>query len=149
MDDFAVRYMEWYPGDAYVDVLGLDEYFWPPRAGTQDDPAARLAEHLRHVVTEADARGKVAALTETGFETIPDSAWWTGTLLRAIQGDPAARRIAWVLVWRNAYRPGRSSDHFYAPYPGHASAPDFIRFTRDPLIWLEDDLPDLYGRGRR
>ena len=57
---------------------------------------------LSDLVALADARGKVAALTETGVETVPDSTWWTGPLLPALRDDPVARRIAWVLVWRNA-----------------------------------------------
>jgi mannan endo-1,4-beta-mannosidase len=143
------RYLDFYPGDAYVDVLGWDEYFWPSRPGDAD-PAARLTTHLRWLVAEAERRGKVAALTETGYETVPDSLWWTGTLRRAIASDSLARRIAWVLVWRNAYRPGRAADHFYAPYAGHPSAADFARLKRDPLFFFEDELPDLYRpRGAR
>lgn len=143
-DDFEARYMETYPGDAYVDVLGLDEYFWPPRAGSAGDPAAKLAEHLAFVVTQAEARGKIPALTETGYETIPEPTWWTGTLLRGLKANPAASRIAWILTWRNGNRAALGREHFYAPYPGHASAADFVLFTRDPLIALGDEIPDLY-----
>ena len=147
-DETAARYLEFYPGDAYVDVLGLDEYFWPPREG-QGDPAAALASHLRHVVQLADARGKVAALTETGYESIPDSTWWTGTLLRAIDSDSLTRRIGWVLLWRNATQSTQHPRHFYAPYPGHASAADFRRFRESPLVRFEDEIPDLYRPPRR
>lgn len=135
-DDFQARYLEFYPGDEYVDVLGLDEYFWPNPSG---DPAATLAEHLRFVVAQAEARGKVAALTETGFEGIPDAGWWTGTLLRAIR----AQRIAYVLTWRNANAAAKPG-HFYGPYPGHPSAPDFVRFARDLAVLLENELPPMY-----
>jgi mannan endo-1,4-beta-mannosidase len=138
------RYLDWYPGDTYVDVLGLDEYFRPAAPGDRGDPVATLTVHLRALVSAADARGKVAALTETGYEAIPDSTWWTGKLLPAIRNDSVARRIAWVLVWRNANRRVIDRDHFYAPYLGHKSAPDFVRFRHDPLMAFEGDLPDLY-----
>lgn len=38
------------------------------------------------------------AVTETGYETIPDSLWWTQTLMPVIEKYP----ISYVLVWRNA-----------------------------------------------
>ena len=57
------------------------------------------------------------------------------------------RRIAWVLVWRNANARSDLKDHFFAPYAGHASVPDFVRFRNDPQVLFEDELPDLYSRG--
>jgi mannan endo-1,4-beta-mannosidase len=109
--DSKEAYLERYPGDAYVDVLGFDDY------QSVRTPATRavFARRLRDVVELAEARGKIPALTETGVEAVPDSTWWTGTLLAGIKSDSVARRIAWVLVWRNA---------------------TFVRF--------EDELPDLY-----
>jgi len=148
-DDFEAAYWARYPGDEYVDVLGLDEYFWRPRPGDTADAGARLRDHLRLVSAAADARGKLPALTETGYESIPDSAWWTGTLLRALEGDPATRRIAYVLTWRNANESTNHPGHFYAPYPGHPSAADFVRFRASERILFESDLPDLYGRRKR
>jgi len=140
--DSKQAYLERYPGDAYVDVLGFDDY------QSVRSPATRavFARRLRDIVELAEARGKIAALTETGVETVPDSLWWTGTLLAGIKSDSVARRIAWVLVWRNATFEREHRYHFFAPYPGHASAADFVRFTEDPLVLLENELPDLYGR---
>lgn len=132
-------YLERYPGDAYVDILGIDDYHTLGRP----DGTTRLAQDLAVLVRMAEARGKLAALTETGLEGIPDPTWWTRQLLNAITGDPAARRIAYVLVWRNA--PARTAPgHHYAPYAGHPSADDFRAFYRDPLILFEDGLPELY-----
>ena len=144
-DETAARYLEYYPGDEFVDVLGLDEYFWPPRDGQpRGDPSGALAGHLRHLVRLAESRGKVAALTETGYESIPDSTWWTGTLLPALRAEPGAAHVAWVLVWRNATRSAHHPRHFYAPHPGHPSVADFRRFRDEALVMFEDELPDLY-----
>jgi mannan endo-1,4-beta-mannosidase len=96
------------------------------------------------VVQEAEAREKIPAMTETGVEGIPDATWWTGTLLGALRADPVAQRVAWVLVWRNANRAMDRANHFFAPYLGHPSAPDFARFRADPLVVFEDELPALY-----
>jgi mannan endo-1,4-beta-mannosidase len=103
-----------------------------------------FTRRLRHIVELAEARGKIAALTETGVEAVPDSLWWTGTLLAGIESDSVARRIAWVLVWRNANFEREHRYHFFAPYPGHPSAADFVRFHQDSLVRFEDELPDLY-----
>src|SRR5438876_25641 len=103
-----------------------------------------FARRLRDVVELAEARGKIPALTETGVEAVPDSAWWTQTLLGGITANSVGRRIAWVLVWRNATFEREHRYHFFAPYPGQASVPDFVRFRQDSLILFEDELPDLY-----
>lgn len=136
-------YWRWYPGDDYVDVLGFDDYFTLQRGGEEGGPGA-LSRDLAWLVERAEERQKIPAFTETGFEAIPDPTWWTERLLAAIEGEPAARRIAWVLVWRNANAERDRPGHFYAPYPGHPSGPDFVRFYEHPLILFADELPDLY-----
>ena len=142
--DSKEAYLERYPGDAYVDVLGFDDY------QSVRTPATRglFAHRLRDVVELAEARGKIPALTETGVEAIPDSMWWTGTLLAGIASDSVGRRIAWVLVWRNASFEREHRYHFFAPYPGHPSAADFVRFREDSFVRFEDELPDLYAGPR-
>jgi alpha-galactosidase len=133
--DSTATYLASYPGDAYVDVLGLDDY------QSIKTPAMRgvFAGRLHSLVEMAEARGKIPALTETGVEGIPDSTWWTGTLLAGIKSDTVGARIAWVLVWRNA-----NHHHFYAPFVGHPSAPDFVKFRADPLMAFQGDVADLY-----
>ena len=130
------HYLECYPGDDYVDILGLDDYH---DVNPKHD-ASELTNRLKILVAIAEERNKVAALTETGLETIYESDWWTNRLLKHIKADPTASRIAWMLVWRND-----QATHHYAPYPGHDSEEDFKKFSRDPLILMENRLPDLYN----
>jgi mannan endo-1,4-beta-mannosidase len=141
-DVFGSRdeYLARYPGDEYVDVLGFDDY----QSVRSPETRSTLVRRMREVVELAESRGKIPAFTETGVERIPDPDWWTGTLLAAIRSDPVAQRIAWVLVWRNGNHEHDRPDHYYAPFPGHPSAADFVRFREDPLILFEDDLPELY-----
>lgn len=129
------HYLEYYPGDDWVDILGLDDYHDVGLLGNIE----KLTERLATVVKLAEERDKVAALTETGFEAIPHETWWTDKLLNAIKSDPQAQKIAWILVWRND-RP----THHYAPYPNHVSAENFKKFSEDPLMLFEDQLPQLY-----
>ncbi len=112
-----------YPGDAYVDVVGLDCYASADREGY----IRQMHEGLGSLQRFCEAHGKILAVTETGLETLPDPLWWTGTLSEAIQGFP----VSYVLTWRNASdRP----THFYAPYPGQASAEDFAAWIRRDKI---------------
>lgn len=130
-------YLERYPGDDYVDLLGFDDY----HSHQSEATLPFLVRELRDVVQIAQARGKLAALTEKGYEGLPDSTWWTGKLLRALDHDDTTRQILYVLTWRNAYR---RAHHYFAPYPDHPSAADFRRFKTHPLIYFEDELPNLY-----
>ncbi|OZC01370.1 beta-mannosidase [Rubricoccus marinus] len=139
------EYLERYPGDDYVDVLGSDDY----QALRSDSTVADMTRRLGMVVRMADARGKLAVLSETGLEGVPDADWWTNRLLRAIESDPDARRIAYALVWRNANAEaraasGQSTTHYFGPHPAGADAEDFRRFASRDFVWLEGDLPDLY-----
>ncbi|MCC8197864.1 MAG: glycoside hydrolase family 26 protein [Tannerellaceae bacterium] len=130
------EYMERYPGDDYIDLIGFDTY--------QNEGPNGKSDFIRTVKTNLDIitkvgkeRNKIPALTECGLEKVTDPQWFTGTLYEAIQSYP----ISYVLVWRNAYE---KPDHYYAPYPGHTSSEDFLRFKQLPGILFEKDLPDMY-----
>ncbi len=142
--DSKEAYLERYPGDAYVDILGYDDYHSVTSTDTQDT----FVNRLETLVEMAEERGKIPAMTETGFETIPDENWWTDVLLAGINSSETTRRIAYVLVWRNANYGHDRPDHYYAPYPGHPSAENFREFREHELILFEEDLPDLYFERR-
>jgi mannan endo-1,4-beta-mannosidase len=127
-------FLDRYPGDEYVDLIGMDDYWDFTEMG---EGLEEVTRKLQLVTKLAERKGKISAFTETGLETIPDSNWWTGKLLPAIMNDSI--KIAFVMVWRN----DRESHH-YAPYPGHKSAPDFIKFKNDPRVLFEDELPNVY-----
>lgn len=126
--DYAdeAAYLERYPGDQFVDIIGTDIYQY----STDDVYRKESDQRLGLLDKIAAAHHKIPALTETGYERIPGNTWWTNTLLPILK----SHRLAYVLMWRNG-RP----DHFYAPYPGHGSAPDFIQFYKDPATLFERD----------
>jgi len=128
------EYLERYPGDEYVDVFGLDYYRL-----TNASSISQLGKTLQIIRTLAENRGKISAVTEIGVDKVSISNWWTGYLLKALKYSEQSQKTAWTLVWRNA-----SESHHFGPYPGHASAPDFVKFYRDSLTVFEGDLPDLY-----
>lgn len=111
-------YMERWPGDRMVDMIGVDCYQY----GSSQQYADELRNALDIMVKVGRERKKLLALTETGYEGIPDASWWTGVLYPAIKDYP----LAYVLTWRNACD---MEGHFYAPWPGQVSAEDFRAFA--------------------
>ncbi len=130
-------YLKIYPGDDYIDILGMDFYYWAPL-----DQRQTAFINTMHIPAElARERAKVAALTEVGYENLPEPAWFNRYLLPPFIDDPLAAQMSYAIVWRNA-----STTHFFAPYPGHATVPGFIDFYNDPRTTFESDLPPMYIR---
>lgn len=129
-------YLERYPGDSIIDLLGIDIYQFSTKDSTglitnhnADLYISETQKALKFLSEIGAERSKPIAFTETGYEGIPMPNWWTDVLYQAIKGYP----ISYVLTWRNACdRP----EHFYAPFPGQISANDFIDFTNKNNIGL-------------
>ena len=94
----SVEYLERYPGDDIIDLIGVDAYQFDKEAYVKS-----LDNALTIMTQVGKAHQKPIAVTETGYETIPDSVWWTQTLMPVIEKYP----ISYVLVWRNARSVGR------------------------------------------
>ena len=130
-------FLEFYPGDEYVDILAFDDY----HGIHSEESLPGFVHRLQMLADLGERKNKVVALTETGLERIPISDWWTQVLLRGLKEGKRDMGMAWVLIWRNA-----NEGHHYAPYEGHPSEADFRLFRSDPYILFEDDLPDMYSR---
>ncbi|HEX5169513.1 MAG TPA: glycosyl hydrolase [Cyclobacteriaceae bacterium] len=140
LSNFRTSYLYAYPGDGYVDVLGLDNYMdvgarWNKR--TLEEQQRDFAESLKGVSTIASEKAKLAAMTETGMEGISNAEWFSKAVLKPIKENDI--KIAYLLVWRNA-----NKTHHYAPYKGHSSEKDFIIFYNDKRTLFEDDVQNLY-----
>lgn len=141
-DQFNETYLKDYPGDDYVDVLGLDDY-WDvgsrhnkaPRA----EQAAQLTASIRSITSLAREKNKVAALTETGNAGLKHDNWFTSVLLAPIKAAAPDNQIAWLLVWRNA-----NPEYHYVPYPGHPQEPDFKAFEADDQTLFLGDVKNSY-----
>jgi Glycosyl hydrolase family 26 len=127
------EYLERYPGDEWVDIIGFDIY-------QRNTDNARFINDVDKSLTVLDKlageRSKIAALTEFGYGGLPDSSWWTTTFLPAI----GTHRIAYALAWRNAGRKADGSTEFYVPYSGHASAQNFRLFYADKRTLFQKDI---------
>ena len=138
-DGDETKYMERYPGDDIIDLMGLDSYCFAEDADTVKiaNYAAQLDRNLQMICRVAKEHQKAVALTETGYEGIKTTNWWTYTLAPVIAKHP----ICYVLVWRNAHdKPG----HYYAPFPGQQSTSDFVKFYNDPKTLFLHDVNGLY-----
>lgn len=132
------EYLARYPGDDYVDMVGIDNYGDWGRDGKYNIEAG--IKKLKIVSGYAAKAGKLAAFTETGLESIPNTTWWTQTLLSSIR--EANVKLAYVLVWRNDMT---IPTHYYAPFPGQVSEKDFLLFYNDSYTLFENDLINMYS----
>tara|TARA_R110002124_G_scaffold287296_1_gene472360 strand:+ start:9286 stop:10461 length:1176 start_codon:yes stop_codon:yes gene_type:complete len=147
IDTFKEDYFYGYPGDEYVDIIGLDNYWdvgHPANETPLEDRQKHFIRSLAMTAEIAQEKNKIAALTETGLEAIPDSVWWTQTMLKSLMSNEMTKRITYVQVWRNATKEVENRDHYYAPYPGQISAKDFQKFKESEFILFEDELPNMY-----
>jgi len=133
------EYLERYPGDEFVDMLGMDDYGDFGRDGKYDLDAG--LRKLKIFSDLAIKKKKLAAFTETGLESIPNEKWWTEVLLKTLKSENL--QLAYVLVWRNDVT---SPTHYYAPFPGQVSEKDFIKFYNDPFTLFEKDLKNIYSK---
>ena len=126
----AEVYMERYPGDEFVEILGYDCY---QRSKGNDREAyqARMNNILTFLTRLGKERQKPIACTETGFEAIPCDDWWTGVLQPCTGKYP----VSFLLVWRNA-----RAEHRYAPYPESRDSKDFLLYYKNPATLFCRDL---------
>lgn len=148
-DDFLCRY----PGDDYVDILGMDIYHDKPQKG--DGFMEKLISSLEILSACALDHGKIYALTEIGLRTldqIPGGFYeglapsgnlfdnWFTELLKALTSSEAGLRMAYMLFWANF-----SDTQFWIPYVKgdfrHEMCDDFIRFATSDKIELAP--PDM------
>lgn len=133
-DRFSSReeYLEKYPGDDWVDVIGFDIY---QRNSSNEKFIADIHKMLSTLEEIAKEKNKIPALTEFGGN-LSDSNWWTGTFLKGI----GKHKISYVLGWRNAGWKAGGEFEGYVPYKGHTSNDDFIRFYKMENTFFEKDI---------
>ena len=131
-------YLYGYPGDDYVDLIGIDNYMdmsTNPIDSLEQKAIRNFVKSLEMITQIAANKGKLSALTETGYEGIKDNKWFTRKLLKPILSSGAAQRISYILMWRNA-----NKSHHYMVYPEHPVKDDFIEFINHPVIFTLNDI---------
>ncbi|MBN8576298.1 MAG: T9SS type A sorting domain-containing protein [Cytophagales bacterium] len=129
----------YYPGDAYVDVLGLDMY---------EITTDLFRQYMGVLVDYAQTHNKIAALTETGYRNDTGNGdvaakYWSDTVLPAILNDPSgkSRKIAWVLTWINS-----AWSHPYVPHAASTSTAkqSFTNFKDSPHVMFSGEAENMY-----
>jgi mannan endo-1,4-beta-mannosidase len=119
-------YLRYYPGDSYVDILGIDIY----QHGNSEEFIDALKRDIGLLQKIAVDKNKPYALSEAGLNEIPIANWWTEVLDQHISDSG----ISWALFWRNAW-----PNHYFVPFTGQTSASDFILFKNlSHVLFLND-----------
>jgi len=132
-------YLERYPGDNYVDILGMDNY------GDFNDQASNGLDQanakLQVLTSLAKEKVKIAALTESCFfvtpgvnEPIPN--FYSNDLYNVLTRNNV--QLSYMMFWSNI------RDSYCTPVPGQSNTDDFIQFTNMPEVLLQNELPNMY-----
>ena len=119
------KYLERYPGDERIGLVGIDGYQW----GTKEDFVSQLDQNLAMLCQFAKDHGKIAALTECGLKNLTDPTWWTSTLTPVLDKYP----ISYFLVWRN-YK-----EEWFGPSPAKPDAEYFRQlYDKENTLFLNE-----------
>ncbi|PWB23728.1 glycosyl hydrolase [Flavobacterium sp. HTF] len=137
-------YLSRYPGDKYVDILGMDNYGDLNNQG--NDGVRRANVKLKMISNMALDKVKIAALTETGYRVTatnpPVTNWFATNLYGALNDNPTFDlqiiSISYVMFWNN------TKDGYYVPNGSVSNASDFKTFATKPKSALLNSLPKMY-----
>ena len=134
----STNYLSRYPGDGYVDVLGMDNYGDFNNQGQTGSDRANAK--LKMISDLAVAKVKIAALTETGYQvtsTTPAINGWFSTYLYNVLTANSVE-ISFVMFWNN------TTSGYWVPTPTDSNAADFKTFATKPKSVLVNTLPKMY-----
>jgi hypothetical protein len=122
------EYLQRYPGDEWVDVIGFDIY-------QRKEGNAKFMQDFDGMLTRLDELAsehqKIPALTEFGFMSNTDPTWWTEVFWKTLK----PHRSVWALSWRNG-----DDKNYFMPFKGHPQAADFVKYYNDPKSWFGKDV---------
>jgi mannan endo-1,4-beta-mannosidase len=132
----SLHFLERYPGDDVVDIIGFDCYV---DGDGKSDNLRYYTESMKRnidIVTEqANNRGKLAVIGETGYEEIKTSDYFTKIIYPLVKDS----RLSWILFWRNAYEVDKPH-HYYLPFKEHSAEQDFKNFISKKDILMNKDI---------
>jgi mannan endo-1,4-beta-mannosidase len=134
----STDYLSRYPGDNYVDVLGMDNYGDFDNQGTS---GANTANSKLKIISDlAVAKVKIAALTETGYRVTSSKApiddWFSNYLYSALTSNSI--EVSYVMFWNN------DENGYYVPNGSVSNDADFKTFSLKSKSALLNSLPKMY-----
>jgi mannan endo-1,4-beta-mannosidase len=139
--DSESDFMQTYPGDDFVDIIGEDFYYSSHTTSSQ-----RFVDAILITVKLADEHDKIAAVTEIGYQGNGINShhnFWMDHVLQPTKSHPSARRLAYMLTWHNTYQVS-GSPVVWVPYKGHAAQAQFVNFFHDPVTVFSNDVRHMY-----
>ena len=134
----STNYLSRYPGDGYVDVLGMDNYGDFNNQGQTGSDQANAK--LKMISDLATAKVKIAALTETGYQVTATNpainGWFSTYLYNALTANNI--EISFVMFWNN------TTSGYWVPTPTDSNAADFKTFATKTKSALVNTLPNMY-----
>ena len=126
-------FLERFPGDQYVDMVGIDIYEFDNDDATYQQ---NLSVSLDVMMAAAKKVGKIPALTETGCRGISQKKdWFTKTLWSVLQ----KYQVSYVLFWRNAW--DKPQEEAYLPGVGDGDiVNDFKAFKKEKKVLFAKDI---------
>lgn len=132
------NYLSRYPGDKYVDILGMDNYGDFDNKGQSGANTAN--SKLKLISDLAKTKVKIAALTETGYRVtesiVPVKDWFSVYLYSALTSNTI--EVSYVLFWNN------NKDGYYVPNGSVSNTGDFNTFSKKTKSALVNSLPKMY-----
>lgn len=132
------EYLSRYPGDNYIDVLGMDNY--GDFANGSANGVTTANNKLKMVSDLAKEKVKIAAMTETGYRitssTSPLNGFFTNSIYKAMTDNDV--ELAFVMFWNN------NQDGYYVPPAGQSNTQDFVDFTLKTESVLVNTIPTMY-----
>lgn len=129
-------YLKRYPGDKYVDILGIDHYFHSKIMDlilySIKSPLLDWKIKVIELSQAAVKRNKIPAITEFGLEASWYNNFWTDYFGWPLEkegmeqitgmGKAPAKSPAYIMLWRNDIKDPK---HYYGPIPGHPNNDNF------------------------
>ena len=129
--DTKARLTYRWPGDEWVDFIGIDAYHWRRRDA--------FDTNLKYLAELAAEKNKPCGVTETGMEGVGYPDYFTEEILPALE----VNNLSMIIFWRNE---DGSQRHHFLPFRGHDAEADFVKFSESPTIMLEKDLVEFRNR---
>ncbi len=134
--DSRDKYLLRYPGDAFVDILGMDDYKDFKTTKHQSEKAKKRIHILGELAAE---KQKPCALTEVGYFVDRDNP---GKIdVERIQRmldvfEEMNAPLAYITFW------GNGTNDYCVPPPGSPGEHEFTEFLNQPFVLLHDDRPN-------
>lgn len=118
---------DYYPGNEYVDLVGVSLYLYQEKDPTGKSYVQTLNSNLSIITQFAEKNNKIAALTSTGMEGIKIPDYFSNYLYPIV----SQYKLSYIMFGKNSWN---DEKYYFIPIPGHPASEDFEIFSKNPRI---------------